>query len=181
MLETEKWTGERTIWFKPADHLKEFRQINNYYQEAMAYCIDKSVVDVGCGFAFGTFLLSLVAKRVDGYDVRIPGELIEPRLQLPVQCKMTLNMLDLEKEPVPVEADICVAIELIEHLANPEFFLENLKTKSIFFTIPCYGDKQNTFHKIEYSEESAKTLVSKYFPNCGYRMENGHMIGIASK
>lgn len=177
----EKYTGERTIWYNPGSHLKEFRQIANYYMEAMEHAKGKLVVDVGCGNGFGTFLLSLVAEHVYGIDVYHPVELEEERYRLPFQSKVAKFLqLDLEKEPVDITADLCVAIELIEHLENPSFFLSNLKANSLFFTIPCYGNK-NPYHKIEYDEEKAAALIRMFFPHLTYRMEARRMIGYAYK
>lgn len=177
----EKFTGERTIWYSPADHLKEFRQIANYYMEAMEYIKGKIVVDVGSGNLFGTFLLSLVAEHVYGIDLYHPLELDDPKYRLPFQSKTTKIMqMDLESEPVDMTADVCVAIELIEHLEHPGFFLSNLKAKAIFFTIPCYGDR-NPFHKIQYDEQKAAELIRAHFPELTYRMESRRMIGFAFK
>lgn len=172
----ETWTGERTIWAAPGDHLKEFRQIANYYMEAMGYAKGKRVLDVGCGNGFGTFLLSLVASDVIGVDISeeifASGE-----ARLPFQAHTTFQALDLDKDLAPEGAELCVAIELIEHLEHPDFFLEN-EAAAIFFTIPCYGDR-NPFHKIQYSEASAAGLIRKHYPELTYRMEAGHMIGYA--
>lgn len=175
----EQWTGERTIWQAPGDHLKEFRQIANYYMEGMQYAKGKRVIDVGCANAFGTFLLSLVASDVVGIDINADifasGESL-----LPFQAHTTFKALDLEYSEANMEADLCVAIELIEHLGNPDFFLENLKTSALFFTMPCYGDR-NPFHKIEYNEQKAAELIRRHFPDLSYRMEAGHMIGYATR
>lgn len=172
-----KWTGERTIWFNPKDHLEEFQKVHNWYMEAMKYCIGKIVVDVGCGHAFGSFLLSLVAEKVHGID---KNDLTDTDEVLPIH-DFTFHMMDLDKEPVDITSDVCVAIELIEHLNNPEDFLKNLKSKALFFTVPCYGNK-NEFHMREYSEESLKKLITEnYSPELTYKMENRRMIGYAIK
>ena len=128
----------------------------------------------------GTFFLSLVAEKVDGFDIDIHRSLRDGSVKLPVQCDSNLHIVDLEKLPIAEEADVCVAIELLEHLENPEFLLEHLKVQTLFFTIPCYGDR-NPFHKIEYNEEKAANMVRKFFPNLTYRMEAKRMIGLATK
>ncbi len=183
MIETKvdlnEWSGERVIWSNPREHLKEFKQCSNYYMEAMEYAKGKTVIDVACGSGFGTFLLSLVASRTFGMDIADHEGKWEA-LTKASPNSIVFGVMDFEKEPVDITADLAVSIETIEHLANPEFFLCNLKAKSLFFTIPCYGNK-NPFHKIEYSEQSAAALVKKYFPMLTYRMEKGHMIGLAIK
>lgn len=179
----EKFTGERVIWWKPATHLKEFKLAMNLYMEAMQYAIGKTVVDAGCGTGFGSIFLSLVAPKVHAIDANVPEPLLEKNPdESPAfgTGDIVFHQLDLENEPVDITADLCVAIEFIEHLKNPEYFLANLKADSIFFTIPCYGDR-NPFHKIEYDERKAAELIRGYFPHLTYRMEARRMIGIAHK
>lgn len=179
-VDLNKWTGERVIWNNPIEHLKEFKQCSNYYFDAMEFAKNKRVIDVACGSGFGSFLLSLVAEETFAIDIQDHGDTWERLQQGLINKPLKFMVMDLEKEPVDITADLAVSIETIEHLANPDFFLENLKAKSLFFTIPCYGNK-NEFHKIEYSEVSAKALIEKHFPLLTYRMEKGHMIGIAHK
>ncbi len=180
-METDlnKFTGERIVWSNPKDHLKEFAQCSNYYFEAMQYAKGKRVVDVACGSGFGTFLLSLVAEETFGIDIVDHGAKWQKLCDASPHT-MGYMLIDLEKEPVDITADLAVSIETIEHVDNPDFFLSNLKAKSLFFTVPCYGDK-NPFHKIQYSEESCKALIEKHFPILTYRMEKRRMIGYAQK
>lgn len=179
-MNNDTFTGERSIWWHPADHLEEFRKITDWYIEAMKYCTDKRVLDLGAGHGFGSFLLSTVAKRVDAYDIKLLFDTSARTHTLPFICPSKAHHLDLETAKVEEKGDIAVAIEVIEHLANPDFMLENLRVDSLFFTVPCYGNK-NEFHKIEYSEESCKTLVERHFPRLEYRMEKRRMIGIAHR
>lgn len=179
-----EYTGERILWQKPEEHLKEFKQISDYYFEAMQYAKGKRVIDVACGSGWGTFLLSLVAEETFGFDIADYGPIWDTlRFATPIRNKIdpiVFGILNFEKEPVDITADLAVSVETIEHLINPEFFLGNLKAKSLFFTIPCYGNK-NPYHKIEYTEQSSAELIKKYFPILEYRMEKGHMIGYAQK
>lgn len=179
MHDNDTFTGERTVWYNPASHLKEFKIIADFYMEAMAHAVGKRVVDVGCGKAFGTFLLSLVAREVFGIDKSAEAF---PTLEqmLPNKAHTKFLEIDLDKEPVDITADLCVAIEVLEHLEDPHYFLQNLKAQSIFFTIPCYGDK-NPFHKIEYDEQKAADMIRAHFPNLTYRMEARRMVGYAFK
>lgn len=177
-MNDQPFTGERTLWWAPADHLQEFAAITNWYFLAMSHAKDKHVLDLGAGHAFGSFLLSTVASELDTYDNILP---IEPNhVGLPFVCPTTHHVLDLEKREVDERGDLAVAIEVIEHLENPDFMLENLKVPALFFTVPCYGNK-NEFHKIEYSEESAKALVERHFPHLTYRMERRRMLGYATR
>lgn len=174
-----KFTGERITWNDPASHIGDFKLITELYMQAMVEAVGKRVIDAAAGTGFGTFLLSLVAEEVFAIE-RDAEAVAEFDGKLPFKAPVRILPIDLEKEPVDITADLAVSIETIEHLENPEFFLANLKAKSLFFSIPCYGDK-NEFHKAEYTEEKAKALVTKYFPILTYTMSRRRMIGLAHK
>ena len=179
MKEPIKFTGERAIWWDPSDHLREFKTCLDFYLEAMDHARGKRVIDAACGTGFGTFLLSTVAEEVFGIDVN--AEIFaESEARLPFRCPTKFLELDLEKSPVDITADLCVSIETIEHLENPDFFLSNLKAKELFFTVPCYGNK-NEFHKIEYNEEKCAELIRRHFPILTYTMPGRRMVGHAKK
>lgn len=171
-----KWTGERIVWDNPKEHLDEIGKVFGWYLEAMKYVNKRDIViDVACGTGFGTFMLDKISSQVHGIDKLD----MDWESKLPYE-RTTFHIMDLDKDAVDITADIAVSIETIEHLENPDFFLKNLKAKSLFFTIPCYGDKHNTFHVIEYSEEKARDLISKYY-DITYRMERGRMIGYGTR
>lgn len=174
-----KFTGERTIWMDPRDHLKDFIKIHSWYMKAMEHCFDKTVIDVGSGEGFGSMLLSTVAKDVIGCDIISPTE--QGRLRVMGFGKLRFHTADLNTDRI-LSTDICVAIEFLEHLKDPEFFLENLQVDELFLTIPCYGDR-NEFHLREYNEESAKKLIEDHFKpsEFNYSMEGKTMIGLAIK
>lgn len=180
MRDEQTWTGERILWQKPGDHLSEFKTCVDFYLEAQKYAVGRRVIDAACGSGFGSFLLSVVAREVMGVDIQDQADSWE-RLKTASPGDLRFTSLDFEHERVDFGADLVVSIETIEHLENPDFFLSGLRAGSLFFTIPCYGDKTNTFHKIEYSEESAAALIRKHFPVLDYRMEKRRMIGIAHK
>lgn len=178
-MDNKHFTGERIVWNNPATHLKEFALCTNFYMEAMQHAIGKRVLDLACGTGFGSFLLSTVAKEVVGVDCEDMEEHWEP-LKQASPGDLRFAMMDMEEEKMDFGADLTVSIETIEHLKNPDFFLAGLRTHSLFFTIPCYGDK-NPFHKIEYSEQSAAELIKRHFPLLEYRMEKRRMIGFAQR
>ena len=173
------FTGERIEWQNPHDHLKEFAQCSGYYFEAMQHAKGKTVIDAACGSGFGTFLLSLVAKQTVGFDVREDAEAWRALMKAS-PTTLVYDDLNFEESEVPIPADLVVSIETIEHLANPDFFLAGLKAKELFFTVPCYGNK-NEFHKIEYDEAKCAELIKRHFPNLTYHMDHRRMIGYATK
>lgn len=179
--EIEKFTGERIVWAHSLDHVKEFKMTIEWYLEAMKYAQNRRVMDAACGTGFGTFLLSTVANEVVGVDVVDLGnswDLI--KAASPIGEELKFVTADFEKEKADWPVDLVVSVETLEHLDNPDFFLENLRSPALFFTIPCYGDR-NPFHKIQYDEAKAADLVKRHFPILEYRMEHRRMIGYAQR
>ena len=85
------------------------------YQSAKRFCARKRVADIACGTGYGLKILAETAAQVDGYDK-------EPL------CGN--EVLDLEEASWTKPYDVVVSLETIEHLANPEFFLENAQRTS---------------------------------------------------
>jgi hypothetical protein len=170
------WTGERILWQNPREHLSEFKTCTNLYIEAMQYAVNKRAIDAACGTGFGSFLLSTVASEVMAVDIQDMSEAGE-KLKDASPGDLRFTKLNLETQKADFGGDLCVSIETSEHLENPEFFLSGLRTQALFFSLPCYGDKNNHFHKIEYNEEKAANLIRQFFPNLTYRMERKRMMG----
>jgi 2-polyprenyl-3-methyl-5-hydroxy-6-metoxy-1,4-benzoquinol methylase len=72
------------------------------------------VLDLGCGTAYGTEMLSWAAARVRGFDLWMPTEAMRP--SWPGEARLTYGH-DLCVDPLP-PADAAVMFEVIEHLAD---------------------------------------------------------------
>src|SRR3990167_4302721 len=134
--------GER---FVPSD--SDFTEIMvnlERYFYAMHYCKDKVVIDAGCGSGLGTYLFSLVAKNIYAVDYE-ELETLGSLLKYPLKCPVEWLKRDLDTDILP-EADVCVALEVIEHLKHPDFFLKNLKVKELVFSIPRESLAVSTWH-----------------------------------
>ena len=104
------------------------------YLFALQFLKDKVVLDAGTGSGLATYLYSLVAKHV--YSVDYSDEAQRYAKLYPFDPrKVTFIKADLEKDILP-EHDITVALEVVEHLANPDFFLSQLKNKELVFSVP---------------------------------------------
>ena len=132
------------------------------YLFALQFCKDKIVLDAGCGAGLGTYLYSLVAKRVIAVDhnedaidyaKRFPGE----------YPKVHFIKADLEKDMLP-DHEITIALEVIEHLEHPDFFLSQLKGKEIVFSIPVPSLRFSQFHKYDFKTiEEVKEIIGRYY------------------
>lgn len=147
--------GER---FEPYNSINKSEPIINLerYLYAMSCCKDKVVLDAGCGSGLGSYLYSLVAKKVIAVDYK------EAMVKYPYKHVKFVKM-DLEKEKPP-KADICVAIEVVEHLENPEFFMENLQCEELVFSVPMASLATSSWHKYAFTDMgSIVTFFSRYY------------------
>lgn len=141
------------------------------YWYAHKFVYNKSVIDAACGTCFGTMIFSTAAKRIVAVD-KDRKSMDYGKRKLPFFCPVRFLKADLEKDKLP-KADICVSIETIEHLGN-KFFLENLKTKELFYTIPTNMPiDENGFHKITF--DSAGEVVA-YIESAGWK-NKFHLVG----
>ena len=133
------------------------------YEFAKQFCIGKAVADIACGTGYGMAILRQVAAAVDGYDK---------------QLLCGNRTIDLEKECWEKTFDVIVSFETIEHLANPEFFLENARrTAKLLVVSSPLGEFRgyNPHHKQVWNLPQFKTLLEKYF-RCSYFFQEAEII-----
>ena len=134
------------------------------YQFAKQYCRSKTVADIACGTGYGMEILRQVAAGVVGYDKEPLGQ---------------KYVIDLEKESWNErQYDVIVSLETIEHLGNPEFFLENVRrsAKLLILSTPLGEIKgANPFHKHTWKLAEIESLLEKSH-NCDYFFQFGEII-----
>jgi 2-polyprenyl-3-methyl-5-hydroxy-6-metoxy-1,4-benzoquinol methylase len=154
--------------FKPArervtpgeynDHVE--REHVARYEFAVPFCRGKSVADIACGSGYGSRILSRIAKEVHSYDKeRLCGN----------------DVIDLERESWNGHYDVIVSFETIEHLANPEFFLDNArKTTGLLIVSTPIGEFRgyNPHHKQIWTFPEFKRILDRYF-QCDYYFQRG--------
>lgn len=157
--------------FKPARERVALGELNDRverehvarYEFAKQFCIDKAIADIACGTGFGMTILRQVAASVEGYDK---------------QLLCGNRTIDLEKESWDKTYDVIVSFETIEHLANPEFFLENARRTAKLLVISSpIGEFRgyNPHHKQVWDLPQFKTLLEKYF-HCSYFFQEAENI-----
>jgi 2-polyprenyl-3-methyl-5-hydroxy-6-metoxy-1,4-benzoquinol methylase len=152
---------ERVTLGERNDHVE--REHVARYEFAKQFCGAKTVADIACGTGYGSAILRQVATAVDGYD----------KLSL---CDNTV--IDVEREAWDKRYDVIVSFETIEHLANPEFFLENARRTTNFLVISSpIGEFRgyNPHHKQVWKLPRFQALVERYF-RCAYYYQNNEHI-----
>jgi 2-polyprenyl-3-methyl-5-hydroxy-6-metoxy-1,4-benzoquinol methylase len=131
------------------------------YLLALNHCQDKVVADIGCGKGLGTYLISLVASKVMAVDYNL--EALSYIDNFPTKCEIDKLCLNLELYRPP-KAEVYVALEVLEHLKNPEFFLKNANCEKIYFSVPKNSLAVSDWHKFDFkTQEDVEKLLKPYF------------------
>lgn len=141
---------------------------------------DDVVIEASCGNGAGAELMARRAKKVIAYDIdeaQIDG------------CKgikgdnIDWHVADLETA-ILEPCDVAITIETIEHLADAEHFVSELKRNTrrfIVFTIdnlPSVASGLPTWHKKDYSaKESEQLMVDDDWGLLGHQMLGGSYWG----
>jgi len=184
-----KFTGERVVPSEMANDPLTYQQHLMRYAWALRFCVGSAVLDAACGAGYGLDLISGVARAVIGFDNNLDAlDYAKKMYKFSNRPSMFLQV-DLEKVDFcnffgqnPV--DCVVSFETIEHLDNPDFFLENVKNillpgQRFIFSIPNAGAV--SFHKKIYDLAGAKKLISRHFKNVEWYGQEPDYIGDISE
>lgn len=149
-----------------------------YYEHIVRYLFagqlvrGKSVLDLGCGTGYGSFLLSNLGKAETVLGVDISKESVDYALTHYKNKRIDFQVGDVEqlKNIKPSSVDIIVSFELIEHINNQEKVIEEIKrvmrsTGKCLISTPnkyTYPDN-NIYHKKELYPEDFKNFLKQYF------------------
>lgn len=157
--------GERCIPNLMKGNINVYNQHIARYNYSLKYVLNKKVLDASCGSGYGVNMYYDFAKEVCGVDFNVAALDYAKR-----RYRGTFGFCDLNKDFPDEEYDIVTSFETIEHLKNPEFFLENIKkhSREFFFSIPIEEKwKRNKFHLRGYSMDNARKLMINTFPKAG--------------
>lgn len=148
----------------------------NRYSIVKPVCKNKIILDAACGEGYGSFFLNKWgAKEVFGLD--IDEETIKKADKIFGSSNVKFQCHDVEKLPFPdYYFDIIVSFETLEHIENPDSFLEEIRRVlkpggMIFLSCPNdpyyykEGNITNPFHKRPYTFFEFKELAEKHLGN----------------
>jgi 2-polyprenyl-3-methyl-5-hydroxy-6-metoxy-1,4-benzoquinol methylase len=172
-----KYTGERCIPEKMAKNIKIYQHHLARYNFALMYARDKNVVDAACGCGFGTALMADVAKTVIGLDNS--PEAIQYAQEKYAKSNVIYKLTELDIEPITSKfsknsVDIVISFETIEHLKQPEFFINEVAKSGVpefLFSIPIGAE--NEFHKQIFTVEQVKSFMNEYFKDITWCSQRG--------
>jgi len=143
------------------------------YRFCSCFTRGKTVLDLGCGDGYGSYLLSGKAKKVIGIDS--DKKTIKLANQRYKSKNLGFIVGDVLKIPKLTKFDIIIALQLIEHIADTESFLKQIKDilikdGKVIISTPNKGLRLkkgekpwNLFHVHEYSFSELYNLLSNHF------------------
>jgi 2-polyprenyl-3-methyl-5-hydroxy-6-metoxy-1,4-benzoquinol methylase len=146
------------------------------YMFALKFLEGKTVLDIGCGGGLGTYLYSLVAKKV--YAVDYDANAIEESKRYPFPPGVVefihADVTDQDVAEKLPEVDVCVAMEVLEHIEEPAGLLRALKARQLVFGMPLHSMEVSTWHKYRIdTERDVRALIQPYY-QIGEYIEQKH-------
>ncbi len=119
----------------------------------------ETVIDAACGTGYGSYLISQIAGQVYSFDYKDVFRK-EWRASNIEYCQK-----DLEKDDVPY-CDMWISIETIEHLHNPQKFLDKIvaaTSRCIIITSPNKSTKdESPWHNSDVELVVLQRMMDKY-------------------
>jgi SAM-dependent methyltransferase len=147
-----------------ARHLKR-------YAFARPLCVNKVVLDAGCGTGYGTAYLAKSAARVVGVDVS--DEALEYARAHYAGPNVEFLPDDLQELAFPADSfDAVVSFEAVEHLDRPEAFVDHaarvLRSDGVFVVSTPHAESttrspENPYHRVEFSHHDFERLLRRQF------------------
>jgi len=158
------------------------------YLWASRYVAGMNLLDIACGSGFGSkILLENGAGKVHSADQSDEAHKITSSLLTEYNDRAYVEIQNAQEMSYPEKKfDAVVSVETIEHLPEPEKFLQEIKrvlkpggvliitTPNALVTKPVDNKPTNPFHQVEFTPEEFKKILGKYFDvefSCGQHLD----------
>lgn len=165
MINDLTFTGERVVPNRTC-HAQTMAEHLIRYAFATRYAKVDKILDMACGTGYGLKIMGMLGAEKIGAD--IDGESVDFAHKF--NEVGNFEIIDFEQESLscrlPFEIDLITSFETIEHLDDPNLFLEGIKNclkddGKFIYSIPLANPSK--YHKVVYTFESAYELITKYF------------------
>ena len=170
MIKVRIPTAERTVEGRSGTNLFYF-QHQRIYTFCQEFVKNKNVLEFGSGYGSGAYRLSKFAREVLAIDIDWRSINESPRRFKRDNLQFIRG--DAESFKPPKKYEVIVALQLIEHLKNPDKFIKNIcfnltNEGLLILSTPnalTQSFNENPYHYREYSAGELRKLLGKYFKN----------------
>jgi SAM-dependent methyltransferase len=102
----------------------------------------ETVLDAACATGYGSKLFAQYAKKVFGYEID-EGCIEDAKVNAPANCQFEVKDLDNCELP---DVDVAISIETVEHLNNPQHFIDQIKKhvkRCFIICVPLGGTSES--------------------------------------
>lgn len=145
------------------------------YAWASLFCYNTHVVDLGCGTGYGSYILSMTAKSVVGYDIN--PRVIDYAQENFRAPNLKFVQADIEFASIAQDVNMVIAFEVLEHLdsdvAESIIHYMTRRKKGLFlFSVPV-EKTPSQFHLQNWETgERVKDMVLKYDKVASFLYQN---------
>ena len=164
-----RFTGERIVPGVTNDSRDVSAHLARYVWAMHPFCTHKMVLDAAAGTFYGAQILSWAATHVWGIDIEPAA--IEYGMEMYQTENMSFVIGDVTDMPFPEGMfDVVVSFETIEHLSNPEKFVDEvwrvLRPNGVFI-VSAPEQSGSAWHFRDYNDEELEALLLR-FPHRQY-------------
>lgn len=174
-----QWTGERVVPGEMEPEMGAFSEHLQRYVFAISMLGGREqVLDAACGTGYGTFMLAMAAGSVTGFDLCADAvEFARERFNWP---GLSYEVADLDSVELPTGTDVVVSFETLEHLQDPERFLDGVARclrpgGRLIASVP--RDMPNEFHRHTYDWAGARALIEPHFDSVDWLGQTALRLG----
>lgn len=178
-----EFTGERIVPeasnCEPLFARKMYQEHAARYLFASQLCIDRHVLDVGCGVGYGSKLLvEHGAKHVTAFDAS--EQAIKHAKELYSDDAIEFHVASAHNFSFEKKFEVAVCFELIEHVTFQEGVVQRISSALVhdgilFISTPrALAEGRSEFHTREFSFDDFRRLLEKSFRHVCFFYENNH-------
>lgn len=162
----ERWVPGFSFPHTEVEHLAR-------YEWAAQFVKGKQVLDIACGAGLGSYILATTGKAKEAIGCDIDPDAIRYASFRRQNPNLIFKVANAEQFEVESDLDVIISFETIEHLPNPELFLQRAKSclkedgyllvSTPINSKPVDESPSNHHHVREWGFCHFQDLISKYF------------------